>query len=75
MLDAEQARETAAEYFAKLPEDIKPTTLLCSPFLRVIQTCAPTADALGKEYSGHTARLALLAPHSSALPLLQRNQP
>jgi len=41
-----QARETAAEYFAKLPEDTKPTAVLCSPFLRVIQTCAPTADAL-----------------------------
>mmetsp|Transcript_56497 Transcript_56497/g.113156 ORF Transcript_56497/g.113156 Transcript_56497/m.113156 type:complete len:300 (+) Transcript_56497:22-921(+) len=46
ILGHRQARETAA-YISVLPDHEKPARLLTSPFLRVIQTAAPTADALG----------------------------
>jgi hypothetical protein len=45
-LGHQQARETAA-FFAALPQPQRPTRILCSPYLRVLQTAAPTADALG----------------------------
>lgn len=45
-LGHKQARETA-DFISALPDTERPTRLLVSPFLRVIQTAAPTADALG----------------------------
>ena len=45
-LGHQQARETAA-FLGALPASQRPEWLLVSPYLRVIQTAAPSADALG----------------------------
>ena len=42
-----QARMVAEDYFLRLPEGARPQRILVSPYLRVITTAAPTADALG----------------------------
>jgi len=42
----EQARELA-QHFASLPEDKRPTVIFSSPFIRCLQTAAPTCQALG----------------------------
>jgi len=42
-----QARMVAENYFLRLPEGARPQRILVSPYLRVITTAAPTADALG----------------------------
>lgn len=43
---AEQAEEVA-RFFAALPPSERPQRVLCSPYLRALQTAAPTARALG----------------------------
>jgi len=42
----EQAREVA-QHFASLPEDKRPTVVVSSPYIRCLQTAAPTGEALG----------------------------
>jgi broad specificity phosphatase PhoE len=46
-LGHQQARDTAAYFMEQIPDSQKPKRILTSPFLRVIQTATPTADALG----------------------------
>ena len=41
-----QGRDTA-KHLARLPSSVRPEKILVSPYLRVIQTAAPTADILG----------------------------